>query len=347
MRGPTRSGPGPWLAVALALLSLPVRAEDEASAPEWLAAPAGGLSIEQVPGLDLASLTLRLSPERVEASYLLMNAAETQRVVDVGFPIPSVQHPPTDTAGVAHAFSDAEVMQDGAPVDLHAVRIRVYMQDVDVTDILASAGLDLKPLASGDPALQPRDRRRAMEQVLIDAGIPVDPTGWSLAVEPVWRVEVPARSTTQVTLTYTPYPGHSVDQLPGDEELEDLAHLAAYCADEQKGLLEWVLAVWEERSEARRLALIADGMGEDDAELNAYAEIDLLDLSFRWPGGPWPSSYAKVNLTVDPGPGRAAFCVPATGDRAPPPPVYAEDGLYRVELEGLPSAGQIDLMFLR
>jgi len=338
----------PWLAVAFLLLAPGASAaEDVASAPEWLGAASGGLAIEQIPGLELTSLAVALSPERVEASYVLVNTAETPVFVEAGFPIPSVEHPPTDTGGLARAFSDAIVTQEGAPLELFAVRIRVYMQDIDVTEILASAGLDLKPLAGGDPTEQPRERRRAMEQVLVDAGIAVDPTGWSLAVEPVWRVEIGARATATLTLTYTPFPGHSVDQLPADEKLEDLAHLTAYCADEQTGLLSWVLARWEERAEAKRAALISKGVEEEQASLDAYAEIDLIDLAFRWQTGAWPPVYPKVSLAIDPGQGRAAFCVPATGGNAATAATLGADGTYLVELEELPAAGQLDVMFLR
>jgi hypothetical protein len=337
-----------WLAIAIVALVLPARAADEAEEPqEWLGVASGGLAIEEVPGLQLASVAVALSPEHIEASYVVLNTGETPSFVEVGFPIPSVAHPPTDSTSLAHAFSDATLQQDGVPLDLHEVRIRVFMRGVDVTDVLASAGLDLKPLAAGDPAAQPRERRRAMEQVLIDSGIAVDPTGWSLAVEPVWRVEIAERVMTTLTLSYTPFPGHSVDQLPGDEKLEDLAHLSAYCADEQTGLLSWVLGRWQERSESKRKELIVKGESEEDAALDAYANIDLIDLSFRWQTGVWPAVYPKVELTVDPGQGRAAFCTPPVGDDAPPPATLGAGGTYTVELQDLPAAGQIDVMFLR
>lgn len=336
-----------WPAVALLALVLPALAAGEQEPQEWLGVPSGGLAIEEVPGLELASLSIALSPEHVEATYVVVNTAETASFVEVGFPIPSVERPPSDAGSLAHAFSDATLHQDGVVLELSEVRIRVFMQGVDVTDVLASAGLDLKPLAAGDPAEQPRERRRAMEQVLIDAGIPVDPTGWSLAVEPVWRVEIPERATTTLALSYTPFPGHSVDQLPGDEKLEDLAHLSAYCADEQKGLLSWVLGRWEERSEAKRNELIAKGETADEAAIDAYANIDLIDLSFRWQNGLWPATYPKVSLVVDPGKGRAAFCTPPVGEKAGAPAAFGADGTYAVELENLPAAGQLDVMFLR
>ena len=336
-----------WLAVAVAFLALPVHAQDGESEPEWLGVASGGLAIEEVPGLDLASVAVMLSPERIEASYVLLNTAETSSFVEVGFPIPSVRNPPTDAPGLAHAFSDATLQQDGVQRELHEVRIRVFMQGHDVTDVLASAGLDLKPLAGGDPAVQPRERRRAMEQVLIDSGIEVDPDGWSLAIEPVWRIEVGERAMTTLTLRYTPFPGHSVEQLPADEKLEDLAHLAAYCADEQKGLLDWVLAIWQLRSESKRKELIVKGESEDDAKLDAYADIDQIDLSYRWQSGTWPATYPKVVLTVAPGKGRAAFCAPQAGEQAPQGASLAADGTYTLEIENLPATGQLDVMFLR
>lgn len=329
-------------------LALPAFAAESDEEPlEWLGIASGGLAIEETPGLTLASLTLMLSPERIEATYKLLNAAETTTFLSAGFPIPSVKQRPTNVEGLARAFSDATLRQDGRLLELREVRIRVYMQGVDVTDVLASAGLDLKPLAAGDPAEQPRERRRAMEQVLIDAGIPVDPNGWSLAVEPVWRIELPERQGVTLTLAYTPFPGHSVDQLPADEKLEDLAHLSAYCADEQTGLLDWVLERWAERAQEKRATLIAEGSSQAEADLGAYAEISLIDLSFRWQSGEWPDDYPKVDLIVDPGPGRAAFCAPPVGEGAAAPVSLGEDGRYHVQLENLPAAGQLDVMFLR
>jgi hypothetical protein len=344
LRGTARSA---RLAIALAALAWPALADEEEDFEEWLGVTSGGLAIEEVPGLELASVAVKLSPERVEASYVVLNTGETPSFVEVGFPIPSVARPPTDSTALARAFSDATLQQDGVALDLHQVRIRVFMQGVDVTDVLASAGLDLKPLAAGDPAEQPRERRRAMEQVLIDSGIAVDPTGWSLAVEPVWRVEIGERATTTLALSYTPFPGYSVDQLPGDEKLEDLAHLSAYCADEQAGLLSWVLGRWDERAESKRKELIAKGASEEDAALDAYANIDLIDLSYRWQNGVWPAVYPKVELTVDPGNGRATFCTPPVGEKAPVPATLGASGTYTVELENLPAAGQLDVMFLR
>lgn len=336
------------LALLLASLAFPARGIDtEAEPREWLGIASGGLAIAETPGLALASLALTLSPERVEATYELLNTAETASFIEVGFPIPGAPRRPTDAEGLSQAFSDATLTQDGRLLELHEVRIRVFMQGVDVTDVLASAGLDLKPLAAGDPAEQPRERRRAMEQELIDAGIAVDPNGWSLAVEPVWRVEVAERASVSLTLAYTPFPGYSLDQLPGDEELEDLAHLSAYCADDQPGLLRWVLARWEERASAKRAELIAAGDSEEDAALGAYADIDLIDLSFRWQSGAWPRDYAKVTLTVDPGVGRAAFCLPPVGEEPAAPVALSTDGRYHAELENLPAAGQLDVMFLR
>ena len=328
---------------ALLLALLPVLLATGAGAAdprEWLGIASGALDVPEAPGLTIDTLVLTLSPEQVKATYLLVNATELRRQLDLGFPIPT--HLPQQGEGppLAEAFSDAEVTQDGRALELAEVRIRVYMHARDVTEILRAAGVDLRALANGGLESQPRARARAMQQALIDAGVEIDPAGWGLQVAPVWRAELVPRSTATVTLTYHPYPGHAVDRLPGDELLEDLAHLAAYCADEQEGLLAWVRQQVKRRAEARAADLVANGQTAEQAAANAYADIDMFDLSFLWSAGPWPQAFREVSLIVDPGEGRAAFCLPVEVRRG-------DDGRYRADLADLPAAGSLDILFLR
>ncbi len=333
----------PILALCGALLAAgPAPAADPS---EWLAIPSGGLSIRQVPGLTLGEMVVTLSPREVKATYLLANAAEQRRLLDVGFPIPSPQHLSSEGPPLSSAFSDAKVTLDGETMPLAEVRIRVFMRGLDVTDLLIGAGIDLAALAGGNMVELPRELRRAMEKAMIDNGIPLDPFGWSLAVEPAWQVPLAARSTGTLTLTYSPYAGRSLDRLPGDEMLDNLAHLAAYCAEDDTGLLAWVRQQIAARAAARQAELVAAGQDEEQAESNAFADIELLDLSFLWSGGRWPKDYAEVTLIVDPGEGRAAFCAP--GGEAAPEVRYGDDGRYRVELTDLPAGTRLDVMFLQ
>lgn len=338
----------------LLALCLPAAAAmaQEAEEGEWLAVPSGGLDIRQVPGLSLGEVVVTLSPDQIQASYHLTNAAEIRRLLDVGFPIPSPQRAAGEGPPLASSFSDATVTLDSETMPLAEVRIRVFMRGEDVTDILLGAGIDLKALANGSLAEQPRERRRAMEKALIDNGIPVDPVGWGLAVEPAWSVPMPPRSTAWLTLSYTPYPGHALDRLPGDEVLDDLAHLSAYCAEADAELLAWVQGEIPRRAAARKAELVAAGQSEERAAANAFADIRLRDLSFLWINGRWPRSYGAVTLIVDPGEGRAAFCAPAKPsegeDREPErPEVVFEDGQYRVGLTDLPADTRLDIMFLQ
>ncbi len=309
---------------------------------EWLGIPSGALDIPDAPALGIERLVITLSPGQVKATYLLFNGAEVRRKLAVGFPIPAEIHGLGDGPPLAEAFSDAEVTQDGKTLELADVRIRVFMHERDVTEILRAAGIDLRALASGGLNAQPRDRARAMQKALVDAGVEIDPTGWDLQVAPIWRIELAPRSSATVTLTYHPYPGHAIDRLPGDELLEDLAHLTAYCADDQEGLLAWVRQQIKRRSEAKVAELEANGQSSEQAAGNAYADIDMIDLSYLWASGPWPHRFAKVLLIVDPGPGRAAFCLP--------PKIkvkLGDDGRYRAELTDLPAEGSLDIMFLQ
>lgn len=328
-------------AACLAALLLLAGARAEAAEPrEWLGIPSGGLDVPEMPGLSVGALVLTLAPGQVKASYTLVNAAEVRRALELGFPIPSSPPPQGDGPPLAEAFSDAQVTQDGQALPLADVRIRVFMGERDVTEVLRAAGVELRALANGGLERQPRERARAMQKALIDAGIEIDPDGWGLQVAPIWRAEIAPRSSSLVTLTYHPYPGHAVDRLPGDEVLEDLAHLTAYCADEQEGLLGWVRQQVTRRAAARTLELVAGGATPETAAAEAYADIDLIDLSFLWSAGPWPAAFPEVNLIVDPGEGRAAFCLPVPVSRG-------DDGRYRASLTDLPAAGSLDIMFLR
>jgi hypothetical protein len=328
------------LVLLLALAAGWARGGGAAEPREWLGIPAGGLDVAEVPGLQLDRLVLTLSPTQVKATYLLVNPGEGRQVLDLGFPIPSHALAQGDGPPLAEAFSDAAVTQDGRTLELADVRIRVFMGERDVTEILRAAGVELRALANGGLQSQPRERARAMQQALVDAGVEIDPDAWGLQVAPVWRAELAPRSSATVTLTYHPYPGHAVDRLPGDELLEDLAHLAAYCADEQDGLLAWVRQQVKRRAEARAAELIANGQSAGQAAGNAYADIDMLDLSFLWAAGAWPALLGEVSLIVDPGEGRAAFCLPVEVRRG-------DDGRYRADLTDLPAEGSPDIMFLQ
>lgn len=330
------------LLTLLAALAGAARGAAGAEPREWLGIPSGALDVPEAPALGIDRLVLTLSPGQVKATYLLFNGAEVRRKLAIGFPIPAEPRQLGDGPPLSEAFSDAQVTQDGKTLELADVRIRVFMQGRDVTEILRAAGIDLRALANGGLNSQPRARARAMQKALIDAGIVIDPAGWDLQVAPTWTVEIAPRSIATVTLTYHPYPGHAVDRLPGDELLEDLAHLTAYCADDQEGLLAWVRQQIKRRSEAKIAELEANGQTAEQAAANAYADIDMFDLSFLWGSGPWPHHFAKVSLIVDPGDGRAAFCLP--------PKVKlkrGDDGRYRADLVDLPAEGSLDIMFLQ
>ena len=328
------------LALLLVLATGWARGGEAAEPREWLGIPSGGLDVAEAPGVLLDRLVLTLSPTEVKATYLLVNPAESRRVLDLGFPIPSQVPAQGDGPPLAEAFSDAVVTQDGRMLELADVRIRVFMGQRDVTEILRAAGIDLRALANGGLQSQPRQRARAMQKALVDAGIEIDPDGWGLQVAPVWRAELAPRSSTTVTLTYHPYPGHAVDRLPGDELLEDLAHLTAYCADDQEGLLGWVRQQVKRRAEARAAELVANGQSAEQAAGNAYADIDMIDLSFLWAAGAWPAVFGEISLIVDPGEGRAAFCLPVETRRG-------DDGRYRADLTDFPAEGSLDIMFLQ
>lgn len=329
---------GLLLALAL-LLPGPVAAQME-EPPEWLGIPSGALDIPEVPGLTLDSLTLTLAAEQVKATYLLVNAAEVVRVLAVGFPVPRQRTARGEGPPLGQTFLDAALVQDGAPLPSQGLRVRVFMHETEVTDILAAAGIDLEALADGGLEAQPRSRARAMHQALIDAGVPIDPAGWRMTLAPLWRVEIAPRSTTRLTLTYRPYPGYAVDRLAADEELEDLAHLAGYCAEADPELLPWLQALLAGRAAAGVAALLAEGLPPDDPRFPVYADIERLDLSFLWNSGPWPARFGTVKLIVDPGPGRAVFCAPGNAGRT-------DDGLYRGTLEDQPAEGSLDILFLR
>lgn len=306
---------------------------------EWLGIPSGGLWIRPVRDLVLEELVLTLSPDRVKASYRWTNSAERDRTLEFSFPFPNIVSAPAEGPPLSGVFTDASLVVDGHYQPLAAVRLRVFMNDRDVTSVLEAAGVEVQALISGQPAEQPRDRRRAMEQALIDAGIPVDPIGWSFAIEPVWRITAPPHATLVATLTYRPYPGRSLDVLPGDEALDNLAHLSAYCADEQPGLLDWVQEQARRRSAAAALALMLRGQPLDQALDGAVADIELRDLSFLWRNNGWPQVIPKVSLLVDPEGGRAAFCLPEEV-------ILGEDGVYRTTLTAVPTDGSLDIMFL-
>lgn len=322
------------LAVALALLTaLPAQGDEK----EWLGATASGLDLPQVEGLEVTAVKVTLSPTSIKTHYHLNYAGETALVLRVGFLI----NAPSDDVPVADALVDATLEIGQQEVEPAGEEARVFMQEIDVTPALQTAGIDPETLKGVDIERLPRLDRRPLERALIDQGIAIKPGGWHVYSERLWDVAIEPRSALDLTLTYTPLAGGGFDRYPPDEVIEDLAHLDAYCASEQEGLIAWVQDLVVNRSAERLAQLLALGKSRSSAAADSYADIQLRDLSFRLSRTAWPAAVPKFDMTIDPEGGRAAFC----HDEAAVNP--EADGLYRLSLEELPSDAAFDIIFMQ
>lgn len=324
-----------WATALLLLIALPVRAEDPR---EWLGIPNGGLLIPSTDGLALQSFDLRLAPSKVEATYELLNGAETPLILRLAFVLPSERLKAGSLLSLP-PFEDAQVLRGAEVVEITETSVRIFMRDQDVTDMLTAAGIDPTPLLGVEIAKLPRLQRRALEQALRDRGVEADGRHWHTGVARVWMVELEPRDTVVVKLRYTPFPGGGFDRYPGDAAVEDLAHLDAYCADDQEGLLDWVRTAASDRAAQMQAELQGAGQTAAEAKAESYADILLSDLAFKLTGNAWLDSYPNTTLSIDPEGGRAAFCF--DGKAVAPD----SDGLYRLQSDALPAEGRFDVMF--
>ncbi len=244
---------------------------DEFGQPtEWLGVGAGGLRFDLKEDVFLESQVIHLSLDQVRVRYRLVNGSTEPSLLTVGFPFPSLPEPQPPAPSLAMAFNDASLKVDGEVEPIHSVGARIYNDGHDVTAYLEAAGIDTAQLTDGALVHLSRSEHRRLERALTDRGEPRPSRyDWSLAVEPRWRVSLAPRQATDLELTYTPYPGLSVDRFSGQDRLTDLAHLEAYCADEQPELLAWMQKA------------IADRL-ETSEDAPRFAEIKRHELSYRW-----------------------------------------------------------------
>ncbi|MEQ8650868.1 MAG: DUF4424 family protein [Kiloniellales bacterium] len=304
-----------------------VAAQEPPPPDEWLAVPAGGLRFELNERVTLESQRLFFSPSSVRVTYRLMNSAETDSLLFVGFPFPSLPEPDPPAPSLAEAFDDARLTLDGEEQELHSVVTRLYNDGRDVTSILEAAGIDLATLGDGALNQLSRSAYREIERALTDRGEQrPNRYAWSWEIEPRWRITLPSRTTAVLELSYTPYTGLSVDRFTSLSELKDLAHVEAYCAAEQPDLLDWMTETLRRRSTATR-----------------FVELPRRELSYRWESLPEGQDERTLRIEVsDPARGedeaRIAFCFPGGIARLP-------DGTHLAGGFGKPDGERLDIVF--
>lgn len=323
-----------YLAAALTLLAaLPAAGEEK----NWLGALAGGLSLPQMDGLEVTAVKAYLAPSKIKVHYELHNAGESALVLRLGFLI----NASGENLQIPGALMDAALEIDRQKIEPVGEEVRVFMQEIDATSALNAAGIDPETLKGVDIEGLSRLDRRPLERALIDQGIAIKPGGWHVYSERLWEASVGPRSSINLTLSYTPLAGGGFDRYPPDEVVEDLAHLDAYCASEQEGLLAWVQDLVVNRSAERLAQLLALGKSKSSAAADSYADIQLRDLSFRVSRTAWPTAILRFDITIDPEGGRAAFC--HNGAAVSP----GSDGLYLLNIENLPSDTAFDIIFMQ
>lgn len=310
-----------------------VAAQEPPPPDEWLAVPAGGLRFELNERVTLESQRLFLSPNSVRVTYRLMNSAETDSLLLVGFPFPSLPEPDPPAPSLAKAFDDARLTLDGEEQALHSIVTRLYNDGRDVTAILQAAGFDLTKLGDGALNQLSRSAYRDIERAITDRGEPrPNRYAWSWEIEPRWRISLPSRGTVELELTYTPYTGLSVDRFTSLSELKDLAHVEAYCANEQPDLLDWMTETIRSRS---------------NGETARFVELPRRELSYRWEQLPEGQDERTLRIEVS-DPSRApdsvgddpriAFCFPGGIARLP-------DGTHLAGGYGKPESDRLDIVF--
>lgn len=233
---------------ALALsASLPAYANDTTAELK-----AGGLVFTRSDSVTMEEESLFLSPTEVRVDYVFRNASDKAVDTIVAFPMPAIEGGPEMNVDAGNVeddnFMGFSVVQDGTPISPE-IQQRVYSADIDMTGVLADAGVPMNPMAERTHAAILKLPKETITDwltrgLIIDSSYD-DGTGMKLDYSPMWTLKTvywwkttfPAGKTVKVTHRYTPSVGGTVattfldgDGKPEGERYEE--YKTKYCIDD-------------------------------------------------------------------------------------------------------------------
>jgi hypothetical protein len=236
---------GLLLTVVLSALAAPASANDTMAE-----LGTGGLTYVRSDVVQMQSEDLFISPDEVRVAYVFKNTGDKDIESVVAFPMPDIKADPYEMAaipdGSSDNFLDFEVEADGKPITPQLDQ-RVFAAEVDLTDLLKSAGVPLFPYGDAVEAAVAKLPQKVRDEWVargllypeeFDAG-----QGWQKVWTPVWRLKstywwrmnFPAGKEVRVTHRYKPSVGATVattffeDGKAGGENYD--LYRTKYCMD--------------------------------------------------------------------------------------------------------------------
>lgn len=185
----------------------------------------GGLEYTRSDSISMDEEKLFISPKRVQVDYVFHNTSDKPVETYVAFPMPDIKGGPEQNMDAGDVESDNflgfTVEQDGAKID-PTLQSRVYVADIDMTDIVTAAGIAKNP--------QSQKAREAISKLpaetiedwltrgLIIPDIYDDGSGekreyqpmWTLKSVYYWKTSFEPAKDIRVTHTYRPSVGGTV-----------------------------------------------------------------------------------------------------------------------------------------
>jgi len=212
----------------------------------------GGLEYTRSGEISMEEETLYVSPKQVRVDYVFRNTADKPIETYVAFPMPDIGGGPEQNVDAGDTESDNflgfTVTQDGASIT-PTLQQRVYVADIDMTDVVAAAGVPMNP--------QSQRAREALSKLpeetladwqtrgLIIPDIFDDGSGmkteyapmWTLKSAYYWKTRFDVGKDIKVSHTYRPSVGGTVattfldeNDQPKGERFEE--YKKKFCVDD-------------------------------------------------------------------------------------------------------------------
>lgn len=260
----------------------------------------GGLSFTRSADITMEEEDLFISPTEVKVDYVFRNTSDKAIDTIVAFPMPAITGGPASNMAAgdpeADNFLNFTVVQDGVEIKPE-LQQRVFVADIDMTDVLVKAGVSLMPLStktSEQLAKLPKDVTDdliARGLIMIeeyDAGQGMQKSFmplWTLKSAYWWRTTYPAGKDVRVSHRYKPSVGGTVAItyiMEGKvREAEYAEYQKKYCIDDT----------------FLKIGLKADQDMRDGKKYLYESWISYILTT----GGNWYGPIKKFTLTVDKG----------------------------------------------
>lgn len=177
---------------------------------------ASGLQLKKIENVSVEMEDLYISQKKIEVAYLFKNHSDKDITTEIAFPVPEYT---TEDAQRGLPFDDFVIEVNGEKIK-HNSEIKALLHGKDYSVILRKMGISIHDFGGfSEPQYRNfyQDLSEKNKKVLRNKGL-VDDDGypsWRVSIKYHWTQTFPAKSTTAIKHTYTPWWGYfyfSTDQ---------------------------------------------------------------------------------------------------------------------------------------